>query len=421
MRYLLLIAFISFSLYSCEGNDHEKRPEQRKEFVHAPLEALKPFPQAIAFNNCIKPNHISQGQMNQDIIDYYYHWLRSYVRESNGTTPGGGYYVKMLGTGGDGNEITTSEAHGYGMIIFALMAGRIADAQKYFDGMLNMFDKHRSTGNPECMSWLIHKTEESRYDKGSATDGDMDIAYALLLADKQWGSEGAINYLEKARTMISKGVRQSDMSSISKRSMLGDWDTNNYSSRSSDWMTAHFRSYHAATSDEFWLAAADEVYQLIDALSTNYSSTTGLMPDFIVNKSPRPATEYYLDEYKETDEYSWNACRYPWRISTDYAHFGTADAKRVMMKLQDFIIASSDGEPSDIKAGYYLDGRPINSYSSNAFTAPFVAASIVDPKYQVFLNKGWDVIKAEKESYYGDTIGLLNMLLISGNWWNPAE
>lgn len=25
-----------------------------------------------------------------------------------------------------------------------------------------------------------------------------------------------------------------------------------------------------------------------------------------------------------------------------------------------------------------------------------------------------------KESYYGDTIGLLNMLLISGNWWNPV-
>ncbi|MCG8580362.1 MAG: glycosyl hydrolase family 8 [Bacteroidales bacterium] len=421
MRYIFLVVFISFSFYSCASNDKDNQPDQKHSFVHEPLQAIKPFPQTIVFDNCIKPNHISQEQMNEDVIDYFNQWLKNYVRVSNGTTPGGGYYVRMNGTGGDGSEITTSEAHGYGMIVFALMAGQFKDAQKYFDGMLNMFEKHRSTGNPECMSWVIHETEEHRYDKGSATDGDMDVAYALLLADKQWGSDGAINYLEKAKAIITEGVKQSDMSSVSMRSMLGDWDTNIYSSRSSDWMTAHFRCYHTVTSDNFWLAAADEVYKLIDALTANYSSATGLMPDFIVNKTPRPAPEYYLDEYKETDEYSWNACRYPWRITTDYAHFGTADAKRVLIKLQDFIINATKGEPSGIKAGYYLDGRPINIYSSNAFTAPLVAASIIDVKYQDFLNKGWDVIKAEKVSYYGDTLGLLNMLLISGNWWNPAE
>ena len=33
---------------------------------------------------------------------------------------------------------------------------------------------------------------------GSATDGDMDIAYSLLLADNLWGSHGKINYKEEA-------------------------------------------------------------------------------------------------------------------------------------------------------------------------------------------------------------------------------
>ena len=36
----------------------------------------------------------------------------------------------------------------------------------------------------------------------SATDGDMDIAYSLLLADKQWGSDGEIDYLKQGKKVI---------------------------------------------------------------------------------------------------------------------------------------------------------------------------------------------------------------------------
>src|SRR5262249_60196008 len=99
----------------------------------------------------------------------------------------------MKGTGGSGDEITTSEAHGYGMIIFALLAGYDSQAKQYFDGMFNMFDKHRSKNNPNNMSWVIDSSELPSKNQGSATDGDMDIAYALLLADAQWCSNGAIN------------------------------------------------------------------------------------------------------------------------------------------------------------------------------------------------------------------------------------
>ncbi|MBK3518470.1 glycosyl hydrolase family 8 [Carboxylicivirga marina] len=355
------------------------------------------------------------------MLDYYNYWVKKYVRESNGTTPGGGYYVKMQGTGGDGSEITTSEAHGYGMIIFALMAGEIDDAQYYFDGMLNMFDGHRSTGNPECMSWVIHETELKQYDQGSATDGDMDIAYALLLADKQWGSDGAINYREKGVTMINDGLKMSLVSPSSKRIMLGDWDSNQYSTRSSDWMTGHFRCFYNVTNDQVWMEAVSEVYKLIELISENYSQTTGLMPDFVVNHSPKPAAEYYLDEYKETDEYSWNACRYPWRLTFDYVHFQSSEAKQSMLKLMDFMVAECENTPDNIKAGYRLNGHPLVDYSSGAFVAPLVAASIVDEKHQAFLNKGWETIKSNRESYYGDTICFLNMILISGNWWNPSE
>jgi len=39
-------------------------------------------------------------------------------------------------------------------------------------------------------------------DFDSAADGDLDIAYALLLADRQWGSCGTVNYLLEAQRVL---------------------------------------------------------------------------------------------------------------------------------------------------------------------------------------------------------------------------
>ncbi|MBR8535308.1 hypothetical protein KDU71_07035 [Carboxylicivirga sediminis] len=249
----------------------------------------------------------------------------------------------------------------------------------------------------------------------------MDIAYALLLADKQWGSDGAINYLQMAKDVIA-GLRESCLSSSSKRMMLGDWDSDPYTTRSSDWMTGHMRCFYAVTGDALWLEAIEEVYSMIDEMTKNYSPEKGLMPDFVVGKTPQPAPEYFLDEYKQTNHYSWNACRYPWRISADYLHFGGSDAKSAMATLTDFFVDASGGHPANIKMGYYLNGKPMDNYSSAAFIAPVITASTTDVKYQAYLNEGWDWLnRFVNETYYSDTITLLNMLLISGNWWNPAE
>ena len=38
---------------------------------------------------------------------------------------------------------------------------------------------------------------------GGATDADEDIAFALLMADKQWGSAGSLNYLNLAKAQIN--------------------------------------------------------------------------------------------------------------------------------------------------------------------------------------------------------------------------
>jgi endo-1,4-beta-D-glucanase Y len=380
----------------------------------------RPFPQNLTYTGCIKPNNVTQTDMNNSVKSRYDYWKNTYVRESNGVTPGGGYYIFMKGTGGSGNEITTSEAHGYGMIIFALMAGYDSQAKQYFDGMFNMFDKHRSKNNPNNMSWVIDKSELSSEDKDSATDGDMDIAYALLLAHRQWGSGGHIDYLAEARKIITHGVKGAAMSQESKRTLLGDSATDQYATRASDWMTDHFKAYQHATGDNFWGEATNTVYGLIKQLTINHAPNTGLMPDFIVSQSARPAPPHFL-EAKTDGDYSWNACRYPWRLATDFAHYGAPEARDAVNKVVNWLKGSTGADPRKIKAGYKLDGTSLVDYRSAAFTSPFIAACIVDPSHQDFLNSGWEVIKnGGNGDYYGDTINLLCMLLISGNWWSPV-
>lgn len=378
----------------------------------------RPFPQANRPYG-IRPNHVGQSSLNDTVKAYYDYWKAAHVRQSNGTTPGGGYYVSMHGVGpGGADSKTSSEAHGYGMLIFALMAGHDAKAKAYFDGMYNMFDKHRSKQNAANMSWVIDKTESKSGDSDSATDGDMDVGYALLLADKQWGSSGNINYLSQAKNTIQNGVKKSDIGP-NLRTNLGDWDDNAWNTRSSDWMTGHMRAYQLATGDAFWANVANTTYGVLTSIQKNHSPTTGLMPDFILGSTPKPAPKNYLDE--GTVDFSWNACRFPFRIAMDYGLYGTSEAKQALTPVLNWITQKTGNDAGKVKAGYFLNGSAQVSYSDAAFTAPMVAGATIDAKYQAFLNDGWDTIKnpPADPDYYGDTLTLLSMIYISGNWWKP--
>jgi endo-1,4-beta-D-glucanase Y len=380
----------------------------------------RPFPQNLNYPRCIKPSNVTQAEINNSIMSYYDYWKSARVRKSNGVTSGGGYYVFTKGTGGSGNEITTSEAHGYGMIIFALMAGYDSQAKQYFDGMFNMFDKHRSMDGPDTMSWIIDRSELTSKDSGNATDGDMDIAYALLLAHYQWGSDGKINYLAQSRRMITNGIKGGGVSLSTKRALLGNWSTDQYATRVSDWMVDHFKAYREATDDVFWDDATRTVYDLIARITTKYSPETGLAPDFVIGSPARPAPPKFL-EARTDDDYSWNSCRYPWRMATDFAHYGSPETRAAANKVVNWLKKKTNGDPGGVMAGYTLGGRQLASYGSAAFTAPFMAACIVDSSHQSYLDSGWNIIANWKEDYYGDTINLLCMLLISGNWWAPIS
>ncbi|HSV76417.1 MAG TPA: glycosyl hydrolase family 8 [Bacteroidales bacterium] len=382
-------------------------------------EPRRPFPQSVAHPGIIKPNHVSSARLNDAVADYYDYWKSRYIRP--GVYHPNTFFVQGENTGGSVTDKGTSEGHGWGMIITALMAGHDPEAKKIFDGLVRMYDVTRSRNNPYLMAWLITAKEDAGGNRGSATDGDLDVAYGLLLAHEQWGSDGEINYLQKALDMINKGIRESLIFDDNFRLRMGDSPTMPVGTRSSDWMAGHMRAFYHFSGDPVFLQVADTIYSLISQIRSTHSPQTGLMPDFVVGTPPGPSGPRFLETIYD-GTFNWNACRFPLRIAVDYAHHGTPEAREALSKILDWIQVSTQGNVRNVRPGYYLNGNPIEGrdFTSFAYTAPMVAAGIIGSSHQQWLNSGWDYFAESKVSYYADTITMLSKLLISGNWWSPA-
>jgi endoglucanase len=363
----------------------------------------------------ILPSHKSGAQLDDAVRDFYDAWKTDYLRAGCGT---GRYYVLA----GGGHQ-TVSEAHGYGMLVMALMAGHDPQAQTIFDGLVHYYQDHPSEIVPSLMSWAQGSSCQNVDGDNSATDGDLDIAYALLLADKQWSSGGAINYRDLAGEIID-GIRSGEVDNGVNYVQLGDWARDGEfgrATRSSDFMPAHFESFAAITGDASWRQIRDRSYAIMTTMQNQFAAQTGLLPDFIADAAttPRPVAAGFLEGARD-GEYAYNACRDPWRIATDYVLNGDARGKTIVQKMNTWIRQRTGNDPGAILPGYNLAGTPTGNYLDLAFVAPFGVAAMVDGGNQEWLNGIWDTTIAHYgDGYYQDTVALLSLITMSGNWWSP--
>jgi endo-1,4-beta-D-glucanase Y len=379
----------------------------------------KPFPQAVSYANCIKPSNVTQATMNASVASYYDYWKGKYLKTLS--TLSGGYYVKgeISGDADGFTPLGSSEGQGYGMVITVLMAGYDANAQTIYNGLFKTARAFRSSINSNLMGWVVANSTSAQGHFDSATDGDIDIAYSLILAHYQWGSGGSINYLAEAKKMITSGLKAANVTSTNRLN-LGDWDSKSaLNTRPSDWMLSHLRAFYQETGDATWLTLINNLYSVYNSFTATYSPNTGLISDFVVKNPPEPAPQNFIDEGPQTNEYNYNACRVPLRVVMDYALYGNSNAYTLSNKMASWIIGKTGGTPSNIKDGYKLDGTVRGSDPEAVFVAPFVAAAVVNSSNQSFVNSGWSYISTKKSGYFSDSYNLLCQLFISGNWWKP--
>ena len=379
----------------------------------------KPFPQHTVYaKGSIKPNHLPQEKLDAFTRSFYIQWKKRYIKP--GCHPGE-YYVWFERKG---DKQCVSEGQGYGMVITALMAGADPKAKITYDGLYKYFRAHPGN-HAYLMAWAQNKSCRD-LDKSSATDGDMDIAYSLLLADKQWGSKGSINYLNEACRMIGS-IMQHEINPHTYSILLSDaieYDSKDYyDTRASDFMPANFKAFEIAMHDNRWNKVIDNNYKLFSYIQHTFSPDAGLVPDFIrhVNKKPVPAQPDYLESPYD-GYYNYNACRVPWRIATDYLLTGDPRAKAINGKINLWIRETTQNKPDNISAGYTLAGNDIKHryFEALSFIGPFTVSAMTDKKNQQWLNDTWDYLvnfKLKDYDYYDNSIKLLNMIILSGNYW----
>ena len=205
----------------------------------------------------------------------------------------------------DNPSFTVSEGMGYGMLAAAYM-----NDQALFDDLFLYYNSFLDSKG--LMHWKI-ANDASISGGNAATDADEDVALALIMANKRWGNNGRVAYLDSAKKVINRLMLHTVEAGtyvIKAGDMWGGSQTTN----PSYYAPGYYKVFYEVTKDSSWLKVSDKCYEII---SLAMNKNTGLVPDWCKATGEIPAANVSGMNLKGM-AYYYDACRTPWRIATDY-------------------------------------------------------------------------------------------------------
>lgn len=152
-----------------------------------------PFPQNREGVYCKLPGHYK----NSDVVAAFEKWKAATVTAEGAN---GHLRVKRLATDPK-LELgsTVSEGIAYGMMIAVYM-----NEQTMFDEFWKYSQLYLTERG--LMHWYISADGQNVLGQGAASDADEDIAWALVMADRQWGGSGTLDqpYIDLAIDQINR-------------------------------------------------------------------------------------------------------------------------------------------------------------------------------------------------------------------------
>ncbi|MBS1917510.1 MAG: hypothetical protein JST87_14650 [Bacteroidetes bacterium] len=426
-----------------------------------------PFPNHTQYQQAVILPEVDRNLMDDSTRSFFKQWKETYIRYKKYGDEECAYVYSKGNTGRNKGNECVSEGIGYGLIIVALMAdeNNSAENQKLFNELFRFLKKHPGTRDKEgfmnrqhsvLMGYSVNniKSGKEKTDKSSASDGDIDIAFALLLANAQWHSAGEINYLGEADRLIN-AIYSEDINRYTKAILTSNnnEDDDNiktaiqqkyYDIRTSDFMPSELKAFGDISKGRSFNTVVDSCYNFFYEIQKICKKDIGLIPDFVQNVGYNIYQKGYrliipIKKYQETKndgKYYYNACRVPWRIATDYIISGDIRAKNFVEPINSWISSTCKNDPGKINAGYNLDGTEILTEEGEkdtlmmSFVCPFAVSAMVDKKNQSWLNNLWDCIvklpvassnKNLEYGYFENTIKMLTMIIISGNYWSAKK
>jgi endo-1,4-beta-D-glucanase Y len=368
-----------------------------------------PFPQNVRSSHCTVPRNAKAN----DVVAAYQQWKTAVV-----TTDGAGGYLRIKKPD-SGTVIgsTVSEGIGYGMLLAVYMGD-----QSLLDNLWLYEQSHLDSSG--LMNWEIGPDNQiTSGGNGAATDGDEDMAFALIMADRQWGKSSTLKdgYLNYAKTLIAAiwqyEVDHSRGEMLKPGDQWGDKDVTN----PSYFAPAYYRVFGEVTGKaQDWNKVVDSSYTII-AKSLNATSgnqDNGLVPAWC-NSGGTP-----VEAYSGAPMYFQNdSTRTPFRIGQDYCYFGESRAFSYLAKISAFYAKVG---VANITNGYNLDGtaHPEKSYpglQAASFVGPAGVGAMSDPQYQQFIDDAYAEVATLQLTagtiYYQKSWTALSLLMMTGNFF----
>jgi endo-1,4-beta-D-glucanase Y len=356
-------------------------------------QAARPFPQNVDYSFGFKPNTITY----QEARKTYDRWKDMLLVECND-----GYRVNC-----EGRDETRVEAIGFGMLLTAYYADK-----DEFDGLYHFYKIKRTANANNMMAWNV--SCDGINSPGSATDGDIDVAFALIVAFNQWGG----GYLEEAKDVI-RVIKNSVVITCDSLLALAP----GYSKESETggrwggcdltdiqyYTPAFFRIFAEVSGDNDWNELADDTYTILNAAA---HPVTGLVPDW-QSVSGIPG-----GNSKRIPYYRYDACRVPWRIALDYLWNGNTRAREWCTKVSHW---ANDIGPANIRDGYNLDGTENNQgYHNSAFIGGFAVAAMCNSQTIAdAFGKELGSTRLDDNHWFTLCTRTVYLLPVTGNFWQP--
>ena len=232
------------------------------------------------------------------------------------------------------DNATTSEGQSYTMMRAAWM-----DDRTTFDAAWK-WTKDNMQRDDKLMSWSFGKIPDGSYgiqtDRGgqnTATDADVDIAYALIMASNRWKDD---TYLYDAKDII-QSVWEKEVVMINDKPVLvaNDIERLNPSSvvvNPSYFAPYAYRVFAAVDPENDWSALVDNSYTLLFAsadATLDKKASVGLTPNWVrVDRTTGAVTP----DVRLDTNYGYDAFRTPWRLALDYRYNKDVRAQQVLKK-----------------------------------------------------------------------------------------
>jgi endo-1,4-beta-D-glucanase Y len=356
-----------------------------------------PFPQTRVSGACTLTTTAASGAAAAAAQAAYNAWKGSFV-----TATGAGGALRVVRN--QNNNDTVSEGIGYGMLAAAYMGD-----QATFDGLWNYGQLHFDSKG--LMNWHLNADGSTASDgAGSASDGDEDMIWALIMASDQWSST---TYLDGASKMIDAML----FNSFAGDGMLkpGDnWGGTNLTNPSY-FAPAYYRVFAKMSDNDQWVSPIiDRNY----AILASVTGTSGLVPNWTNEQSVVNQNLVIGGTTYDTGTYGYDATRTPWRIGMDYCFSGEPRALAYLTKVGGFF--SGVGAPN-IGDGYALSGAQKSGNKNMAFVGPAGVSGMAGFQGLQDAAFNYGATGQGDLSYFPSSLRVLTMLMMSGNFLDYTQ